>query len=385
MRAYALSAALSFTVFVGLVVATNFGIDALGVYRPQNLEMVRAVSNYVARLRASDVGLLFVAPERSVKIELARQIDADCFVIGSSRAMQIDDMTAPQIFSECRKTANLAVSGGAFEDFVLMAAVLAERPGSSTIYVDASPWMLRRNADTRWTDHRALYDRARIVFGLPMQGSRAPMVDAKLLNLFNADYAMYNIRSALAVWRHASDVSSPGSVVPRDARQATDDDAITLSNGRHVYPRKWAPIAAVAAGGVGDERYKLEQPAIDPLVVAEFETVVRGLTQRGSKVVLLLAPYAPNAMSCTVARLCETLGRVETCVRDLATRFHVGVIGSYDPRASRLTRDDFMDGLHLTTLGLRKLQVIKANPWAAGQSNLDTTGPAGSAPRSCMS
>jgi hypothetical protein len=385
MRAYALSAALSFTVFVGLVVAMNFGIDANGIYRPQNLEMARAVSNYVARLRASDAGLLFVAPERSVKIELARQTAADCFVIGSSRAMQIDELTAPQIFSRCKRSANLAVSGGAFEDFVLMAGVLAERPGSSTIYVDASPWMLRRNADTRWTDHRTLYDRARFIFGLPMQGSRAPMVDAKLLNLFNADYALYNIRSVLALRRNALNAPSPGSVVPNDARQAADEDAITLSNGRHVYPRKSAPVAAVAAGAVGDERYKLEQPAIDPVVAAEFETVVRGLIQRGSRVVLLLAPYAPNAMSCTIAKLCETLAHVETCIRGLATRVRVDVIGSYDPRASRLTRDDFMDGLHLTTQGLHKLHVIEGNPWAAGQGNADVSGHAGFTPRSCTS
>src|SRR5215510_3137802 len=209
MRSYALSAVLSFALIVGLVVATNLAIDVNGIYRPHNLEMARAVSDYVAQLRASEAGLLFVAPERSIKIELARQTDADCLVVGSSRAMQIDDQTAPQIFPDCKRTANLAVSGGTFEDLLIMAGILAERPGSRTIYLDVSPWMLRRNADTRWTDHRTLYDRARFMFGLPIQGSgAAPMIDAKLLNLINADYALYNMRSMLSAWRKPSNGSS---------------------------------------------------------------------------------------------------------------------------------------------------------------------------------
>jgi hypothetical protein len=361
MRSYGLSMALGFAAMLAVVVASNFVIDMNGVYRRHDKAMAQAASDYVAKLRASAQGLLFAAPERSVKIELARQGTADCAVIGSSRAMQFDRETAPNLFRDCHDVENLTVSSGAFEDLVGMAGVLADRAAPRTIFIDVSPWLLRRNADTRWMEHQQDYEHGREITGLAAQRASGPAIDAKWLNLISGDYAIYNLRSAFWMLRHQGDVPTQAALVAHDARDARPGDAVTMPDGRHVYPRS---TTATLIGAAGSEVYKIEQPTMDPIVVAEFAKLVRFL-QRDSKVVLLLAPYRPNVMNCMTPNVCDALARVETCTRALAPRLSVDVIGSYDPRPLGLDMSDFIDELHLNMQGLRKMTRVDHNPWPA--------------------
>ena len=142
MRRYVLSFALCFLAITGAVAAVNYGVDVNGVYRTQDSDVVRA---YVAKLRTSPDGLVFVPLEweRKVKIELVRQSTADCYVWGSSHVKQVDKPTVPQVLGDCRAVINLWESGAAFEDFVAAAGSLVASGRRGRFFVGVDPWLLR--------------------------------------------------------------------------------------------------------------------------------------------------------------------------------------------------------------------------------------------------
>jgi hypothetical protein len=358
LRVYVLSFALCFLVIVGSVAAVNYGVDVNGVYQPQDSNIVRA---YVAKLRTSPDGLVFVplAWERNVKIELARQGTADCYVWGSSRVMQVDKPTAPQVLGACGAVMNLWESGATFEDFVAATGRLVAFGRRGRVFVGVDPWLLRRNVNSLWTQERASYERGRIALGLAHDRNGLAGAGAKWLNLVSADYALNNFRAILTSQRPPESAKGHASLMPRDSREANSDEAIMLPNGCYR-PMANAPPPR---SSVGDGSFWIAAKAIDPGVAAEFELAVRTLEQRGLKVTLVLTPYHPDVMACTGALVCQTLTTVESFARNLGSRLGVEVVGSYDPRPFGLTWRDFRDEIHVGAAGLPNLRRLSSNPW----------------------
>jgi len=359
MRRYVLSFAICFLAITGAVAAVNYNIDVNGVYRNQDSDVVRA---YVAKLRTSPNGLIFVPLEweRKIKIELARQSTADCYVWGSSHVKQVDKATVPQILGGCDAVINLWESGAAFEDFVAAAGSLVASGRRGRLYVGIDPWLLRRNVNSLWMQERNSYERGRAALGLA-HDRIGPLSDGgKWLNLVSADYALNNLRAVL---------TSPLGLRPtlvaslklRDGRDANPDEAIMLSNGRYE------PITSAAPppSSVGDGSFWISEQAIEPGIAAEFEVAIRALERYGLKIILVLTPYHPDVMACTGARVCQTLNAVESYTRDLGSRVDVEVVGSYDPRPFGLTSRDFSDDTHVGVAGLPSLRRLSGNPWNA--------------------
>src|SRR3989442_14951750 len=117
MLRYGVSFVLTFVTVITTVPAANYIVDADGIYRTRT-ELAGFARAYVERLTRSDKGLVAVLGGRSIKLELARRSTADCMVLGSSREMELDTESAPQLFGACGSVINLAVPAGSFEDFV---------------------------------------------------------------------------------------------------------------------------------------------------------------------------------------------------------------------------------------------------------------------------
>src|SRR5215470_10590655 len=105
-------------------------------------------AQYVRALRASSHGLLYVEQDRPIKKALIRE-GADCAAFGSSEGMGLSPANFPPAMAQCRSFINIGVTLGGFEDFVALAALLADRNEVKQLYVVVSPWFLRARANTR--------------------------------------------------------------------------------------------------------------------------------------------------------------------------------------------------------------------------------------------
>jgi hypothetical protein len=352
------------------VAALNLFVDENGVYRADDAVETSYITTYVTRLRASSDGLVFIPQERRFKVELARQSTVDCYVTGSSHVLQIDHLTAPDLFPGCRQVVNLGVSGAGFEDIIAHAGVLAAKGQATRLMIGLGPWSLRRKTDVRWTEERATYDTGRSVLDLPRAAAEPVTVDTRWLGVINGDYAAYNTRALLRRIRDrattakaAPSPSATGRAVV-EASAATDIDQVVLPNGRLVYARGRPGEGPVGSGPARDGQYKIEQTAIDASVLQELDMAVRTLQSRGIKVAFLLTPYNPTVMSCRNRYVCETMARVETALRALAASRAIPAFGSYDPRPMGITSDGFIDDMHLEARSLPAIKMIIQNPWA---------------------
>jgi hypothetical protein len=340
----------AFAATMGFAAAVNYAVDAQGIYHQEKLKAF--YEDYARRLIASPYGLVDLPTDRPVKIDLARFADADCFVTGSSHSMQVDNATMPRLAGVCRKTVNLAVSGGTFEDFVIMAAAAAGNPGAKRLIVEVSPWALRFNADPRWTMSKDAYRAARTFLGLP------PRVDgdddARLRNLFNAESLRRNLEHA---WRQGRNFAAPPPIVEAnvDGSDLSDGDARFLPDGAYLYPRSRMAAMPPPIGRIGLGTYKMTRPFQDAATAAEFERAIESLTARGLIVEILLMPYHPKVLECARAYVCEALGEAEATVRGIAARHGLAVVGGYDPRPMGLTHQDFFDDTHISTVAIAKV------------------------------
>lgn len=368
MHRYFTSLAATFLSAVAVVALLNVAVDANGVYRTEDASSRQFIADYVTRLRSSPDGLVYIAAERHAKVELARQSSADCYVQGSSHVMQIDAVTAPQLFGHCRAVVNLGVSGSSFEDFVAMAGLLAEREFRGYLLVGVGPWMFRREADPRWSEERAAYERGRIALRLSKASAISHSDDARWSNLFNADYALHNARALLRRPKSpaaARELQYGAAFEAIPAKEAGEKDAIFFPSGRFEYARNFLAKTPPAPAAVGDGGYKIGPIAIEPAIAAEFETALRTLLDRGMTVALLLTPYHPFVMPCTGRNVCETLSKVETDVRKMAKRLGIPLMGSYDPRPLGLGPADYLDQMHIAKHALARLGVVEQDPWQA--------------------
>ena len=121
----------------------NFYIDAGGVFQTTE-ERKTFAQSYVDKLLA--IGEMpYQGRERSIKLALAAKGGSDCIVWGSSKEMELSPTTAPRVFGQCKSFANLAVSGGGFEDLIAAIGSLGAFEGS--IAIGVGPWLFRWRAE----------------------------------------------------------------------------------------------------------------------------------------------------------------------------------------------------------------------------------------------
>ena len=303
MRIYIVSFALCFLVITGAVAAVNYGIMLTGSISRRTRTLFALTLPNCGRART--VWSLFLWQwERNVKIELARQSTADCYVWGSSRVMQVDKPTAPQVLGACGAVINLWESGATFEDFVAAAGSLVASGRRGRVFIGVDPWLLRRNVNSLWTQERASYERGRAALGLARDRNGLAGAGAKWLNLVSADYALNNLRAMFTSQRLPAVRQSPR--IFDAARWPRKPTPTRRSCCRMAAIGRW-PTRLRRRSSAADGNFWIAAKAIDPGVAAEFELAVRTLEQHGLKVTLVLTPYHPDVMACTGARVCQTL------------------------------------------------------------------------------
>jgi len=332
------------------VATINVTVDPAGIYGNDTTDKQRkAVERYVRALMASPYGLERAFNERRVKRALALHSVGDCFVTGSSQQMQVGADSLSVLADRCDNVINLAVSGGTFEDMVTSVGFLMARDHTGTLVIGIGPWMLRANADRRWTTLADDYVAASHALGLSVSADNG--TSDRLANLINFAYLERSLEtlrsreeSGPTHWRRLEDPT--GASLP-------DDIAFLRPNGVHIYSRRYLSDKPLPPAKLGSGTYKISRPFIEPEMVKALRQVVQALRADGWSVLFLLSPYNPIVFECHESDVCAALETVERTVRELAD---VPIIGSYRPQPFGLTADDFYDDIHLSYEGLRALR-----------------------------
>lgn len=333
---------------LGAIGSVNFAVDVNRVYHAGDDGEQRQVAAYVAQLRSSAEGMVAMASERPTKWELAAQSDARCFVLGSSRAMIFGQHALAQLGEHCDSLANVAVSGGAFEDFITAAGLIADKPLLDAVYVGVDPWTLRFNADVHWIPFGAAYRQGRERLGLPAIQNHSSW--EQLTNLVNGQYLRRNLEQL-----YAGKAKATIKAVAPGRTNLADDENILLPDGSVVYSRAYEAKPPPHDAQVPNGSIKIQPPYLDPRTASEFEQALERLQARGARIVLLLGPYHPKVMRCESEKACEAIRVVEAWARNLAARHGYGTIGSFDPRRMGLGPEMFHDELHMRSDAIPKL------------------------------
>lgn len=332
----------------------NYFVDVQSIY---HRDAVDAYANqYVHQLLTSRFGMVWKGGnERAIKLRLAELSDADCYVIGSSREMQIDSETMPTLLRDCRKVTNLAVPKGSFEDFVAAAGKLAKNAHARHLYVGIQAWGLLRNANSNWTEQNAALFAAQKDLGFAQdEGVDQTSLLSKIDNLFNAEYLLSN----LAALRHhdMASASVPAIVELDDGwENLNKENNILFPDGRLRYSQQRIAQLLASAIGDGSDNIPVARNPVDARVVTQYGAVAKALSQQGIQVHYLLMPYHPTVLDCASARVCKTLSAVDAAIRLQAAELGVEVVGSFDPRPLGLKAQDFQDSLHLQPEALDKV------------------------------
>lgn len=343
MRAQRFILACMFVTVLSLltVAAVNYAVDVNRVYHAKDEAEQTRIAAYVERLLASQDGMVQTSWDRAVKWELARQSQADCFVTGSSRAMIFGQRELTELGGDCLQTANLAVSGAGFEDFVTALGLIADKPGLKTLYAGIDPWLLRFGADARYTQFSAIYRGSRSRLGLSDRDRQGGW--ERWANLINGQYFLSNLRliaDGKAALPEIKQVA-PGRT------NVKDNERILLPDGSQIPSRRYTDAPSPPDAQVGKGSDKIMPPYIEAGAADEFSRILDRLQARGVNIVFLLAPYHPKVMTCLSQKACAAMRQVEAWVRAQAAQRNGRVIGSFDPRPFGMGPELFHDDKHM--------------------------------------
>src|SRR4051812_2479985 len=81
--------------------AVNYFVDVAHVYRGDTSDEEAFIKSFVDDLRHTSTGVPLPPFEREVKIELAEESRADCFITGSSHEMRVNLAEIGELRSQC--------------------------------------------------------------------------------------------------------------------------------------------------------------------------------------------------------------------------------------------------------------------------------------------
>lgn len=354
--------ALTTSLLLSLITAGNVVFDAAGVFHISSSKFQQFVGSYAVRLQDAEFGLKMPPYERSIKIEIAETANAQCYVTGSSRHMSIGGRNAPQIAKKCDSVMNLAVSGGSFEDLLIFLGIIIDKPNFQKLYIGVDPWTLSRQRGAGWVDFKERYYSAREKFGIDPVSTFA-QTDNFFQTIGNAISLDYLIKSVKSYKSGNSNVNNLNIVEhPSKEHQVNSGANTLLSDGTLLYPGSYLEKTPPPDHLVGDGAFGLSSKVFDQVVIQELETVIQKAQDSGIEVIMVLMPYHPKVFSCEHEWVCQVIVVAEGLIRIIANKHGIEVLGSYDPSKVTVTRDDFLDDVHISGDSVERALSLRNSP-----------------------
>ncbi len=366
MRCHTFLAAFGFSTILTLVgiASVNYRVDVSGIYHSTDYKAKQFITSYAKALISSKYGLIYTPFERQVKLELARNTNVPCYILGASPIVQIGLDRMHGLISNCSSLLNLGVSGGSFEDTVTLLEPLAKH-SNTTLFIHIPPWFFNYDADLRYVDsYVEEYRLARYSFELPARGQKPGSIEP-IKNLINWDYFMRNISNLLT---HSNDylvyhelnadgaIADGADIAERKGFRPDGSFLYDIDTEKKASSPNHDPSTIFPCGS-----YKVKAPYYNMDVVKEFQDVLNKLKQNGNSVIFLLMPYHPDQFlkQCIGTDTVMATKIIEHLVRKMAKDNGIRVIGSYQPARFGLQATDFNDAIHMNKDSLYKIMLEK--------------------------
>ncbi len=350
-----------------LVALFNYFIDPGSIYFKQKYNSF-VIQKYTELLLESKFGMIQEGwPERDVKLSLlTRASDSDCILLGSSHVMSISLYQGNGISNLCESLVNLGVSGAVLEDFMIFSdRLLSEKKDfrGKKIIIGIDPWFYNFSRDSRHIPY----------LNTLKKELKNNLIEAKnysqtfLLNLISFDYFFEslkllkrdglenNLKKILLLLSINSDYQSYVSLFKMKmfSFEKGAEKAVTLSDGSHVYSKKYITESHEMNGG----NYKLVNGMLyDKKAIHVFEDILSNLKARGFKIYLLFTPYHQNVWNKKSGKLAQNAMQATYQISAvLAEKLNLSIIGSYHPDELKCKKDEFYDFMHPKPSCLNKI------------------------------
>lgn len=350
---------IAWFISMGLVIAFNYIIDPVGLYRPNGYEYgiakillsgknVADVSDYDERLM------------NKFYLEKMNYIP-ETIVLGSSRSLFIEPPEKSKI-----KFYNVSIHAACLQDLIAMYGIFIKREiKPKTIVICLDPWLLNEHGSyKRWQplSHEYYDEIARLNIKSTNEKSIMDLYQlVKFKELVSMPYFLASCdKFKKQLNKNETQKSKYYATNSRDL-----DVAIKRSNGSMSYPLKMRRMS-LDEGIESGKRYS-KQPRLlltyfdfPKLVDMDlFEAFIKDMQKNNIKVIFFLPPYQPYVYS--VIRKDPFYNKVfaaEKYYVNFAKRNKIKIYGAYNPAKLNLSEKDFYDGIHLKENIVKRLNIL---------------------------
>ena len=280
---------ITFVVLLLCVAAINIRVDSQALINPYN----QHYRSFVCKLLKSDIGAIVDGNIRLIKLAMIRESKASCYISGSTRIMEFTSANWPHGLSlGCSNLVNISVYYGCFEDFVIQASELLEKPEASVFFIAMDPWIFRRNKTRLYRIVSSENVKARKTLGMPAIDIYKESTDAGKMRgaILNVRYLFENVKAL------RDGVGLQFRAVTNDTGDVSDDDEIVIKNGARIRSRE--NLKKLRERGLSFDGSNINPPYIDESVYDEFKFVLDKFRNAEKRIAFVLNPYSPTIWSC---------------------------------------------------------------------------------------
>jgi hypothetical protein len=365
-KSYIKNIFLFIILLLAVTALTNYIVDPGNIYPKYYSQDNRVTPEvFVKKLIESKYGLLMPEHtwnERDIKKALAEYpINYDCAVIGSSHVMQIgSNRQNKSLTSICSSLKNLGVSGASLEDYLAMSNIILKNTEflPKTVVFGIGPWSLNIGRDKRWNRYEQEYFEMKNRLNLKypsthLNGNNDSSKDL-LINLFNLQYLK---RSLSVISKPKIEAATPTPVSEFNQNSGLSLP-VTLPDGSNIYSAEQIDKAKNSINTIsGKNSYKIVNNFYyQDFAINTFEKLIQHLINSKIKVVFILTPYHHSVWNHTEQPIIKVIDIIEGKVHDIAKKYKIQVIGSYNPDNIGCLENEFYDNMHPTDICLMKLE-----------------------------
>ena len=340
-----------FLPLLGFIGATNVLVDPINLYRSYDYDKGIAAlllsGKNVARPDLDNDRLVeryFIEGQRAAP---------DIVVIGSCRSYNIGTNIFPHV-----NIINSAQGAASMGDYLSVLFDYDQRgmlPKKIILGID--PWFLNPNSgEIKWVASKEQALGMLKKLGVRSWDSKAPWIGSRrLMNIFSLSYFQTAIQNFIAKAPKASAYAATDQEIADDYDIWLKDGRVSSSRMRTSTPAQEIREEAKTFALVGTGLYfALQKP--DAQWAGILERMISYLQSKHVEVMFFLSPYHPVIYQSLVGSAKnKVIVDVENYYREIAKKYHLKVIGSYDPERCRLTENDFFDPYHAKREGIEKI------------------------------
>lgn len=343
---FILQTAIIASLMLGLIVATNYVIDASQVIRPSvNAKMAKL------SLEGNAVTPPLNYNERLYQVAVVDEMEEipGTVVIGCSRGMFLGrEITGfDDLYNNC-------VSGACMEDYYALLGLYHQKFSAmpSRVIIETSPWVFYKdNPEARWME--SVEYKAATGSLYSMLNGKEIVADLEQENPYlSLSYYQYNFAT---LWK--SGIKKEEVRISNDTSRKAEYSDGSIRYESKLEEQSEERLARVKATN-GAVTYKNvdKMTELDAENVSEYEKLIDYLEKSGTEIIIYMQPFSETQCRYIYDEKTNLIfGDVEEYLINLGKKHGITIVGGYDSRDFEISDEYFIDFMHLDKVGTKNV------------------------------